>query len=85
MCVKRALVKVQLRISYAILLDACSIVDWCTLALSQGGTLDSTMPRLFWLIEEGAIGDRLDCQKVKDSSKMHSFRSSNSSTWTIWI
>jgi hypothetical protein len=72
-CVKRALVKEQLRISGAILLDAHSIVDWCTLALSQGGTLDSTVRRFFWLIEEGTIGDRLDCQTVRDSSKMHSF------------
>ena len=34
-CVKRALVKEQLKISAAELLDARSIVDWCSLALSQ--------------------------------------------------
>lgn len=73
-----------MRISGAILLDARSIVDWCTLALSQGGTQDSTVHRFFWLVEEGTIGDRLDCQTMKESSKIHSFQSSNSSTWTIW-
>ena len=38
-CVKRALVKGQLKISAAELLDACSIVDWYSLALSEGGLL----------------------------------------------
>ena len=38
-CVKRALVKKQLKISAAELLDAHSIVDWCSLALSQEGLL----------------------------------------------
>ena len=36
---KRALVKEQLKISATELLDARSIVDWCCLALSQGGLL----------------------------------------------
>ena len=38
-CVKRALVKEQLKILTIELLDARSIVDWCSLALSQGGLL----------------------------------------------
>ena len=38
-CVKRALVKEQLKISGAELLDAHSIVDWCSSALSRGGIL----------------------------------------------
>ena len=50
-CVKRALVKEQLKISGAELLDACSIVDWCSSTLSQGGTLDSVVHRFFWLVE----------------------------------
>ena len=83
-CVKRALVKEQLKISAAELLDACSIVDWCSLALSQWGNFYSVVCRFFWLVEEGSIGDRSDCATVRDSSKMHSFRSSDSSTWTIW-
>ena len=33
-CVKRALVKEQLKISAIELLDAYSIVDWCSLPLS---------------------------------------------------
>ena len=33
-CVKRALVKELLNISAVELLDVCSIVDWCSLALS---------------------------------------------------
>ena len=36
---KRAQVKEQLNISVAELLDAHSIIDWCSLALSQGGLL----------------------------------------------
>ena len=66
-CVKRALVKKQLKISTAELLDARSIFDWCSLALSQGGTLDSVVCRLFWLVEEGSIGDRSVCAIVRDS------------------
>ena len=38
-CVKRALVKEQLKISEAELLDAHSIIDWCSSTLSQGGLL----------------------------------------------
>ena len=38
-CVKRALVKDKLKISAVELLDARNIVDWCSLALSQGGLL----------------------------------------------
>ena len=83
-CVKRALVKEQLKISREKFSDARSIVDWCSSALSQGGTLDSTVRRFFWLVEEGIVGGRLDCHTIKDSSKMHSFRSSDASTWTIW-
>ena len=70
---KRALVKKQLNILGVELLDTRSIVDWCSLALSQGGTLDSMVQRFFWLVEEGSIGDRLDCATVRDSSIMHSF------------
>ena len=44
-CVMRALVKEPLKISTTELLDACSIVDWCSLTLSQGGTLDSMVHR----------------------------------------
>ena len=66
-CVKRDLVKEQLKISKIELLDARSIVDWCSLALSQGGTLDLVVRRFFWLVEEGSIGDRLDCATVRDS------------------
>ena len=65
-CVKRALVKEQLKILGAELLDACSIVDWCISTLSQGGTLDSAVHKFFWLIEEGAIGDRSYCATIKD-------------------
>ena len=64
---KRALVKEQLKILAAELLDARSIVDWCSLTLSQGGTLDSVVRRFFWLVEEGSIGDRSDCATVTDS------------------
>ena len=35
-CVKRALVKEQLKILAAKLLDARTIIYWCSLALSQG-------------------------------------------------
>ena len=66
-CVKRALIKEQLKISTTELLDARSIVDWCSLALSQGGTLDSVVHRFFWLVEEGSIGDRSNCAIVRDS------------------
>ena len=72
-CVKRALVKEQLKISAAELLDARSIVDWCSLALSQGGSLDSVVRKFFWFVEEGSIGDRSYCATVRDSSKMYSF------------
>ena len=81
---KRALVNEQLKILAAKLLDTHIIVNWYSLALSQGGTLDSVVHRFFWLVEEGSIGDRSDCATVRDSSKMHSFQSSDSSTWTIW-
>ena len=64
---KRALVKEKLKISTAKLLDARSIVDWCSLALSQGGTLDSVVRRFFWLVEEGSIADRSDCATMRDS------------------
>ena len=64
---KRALVKEQLKILTKKLLDARSIVDWCSLALSQGGTLDSVVHRYFWLVEEGSITDRSDCAIVRDS------------------
>ena len=57
----------QLKISAVEPLDACSIVDWCSLALSQGGTLDSVVHRFFWLVEEGSIDDRSDCATVRDS------------------
>ena len=83
-CMKRALVKKQVKISAVELLDACTIVDWFTSALSQGGTLDSIVYRLFQLVEEGSLGDILDCATVIDSSKMHSFYNSDCSTWTIW-
>ena len=66
-CVKRALVKEQLKISTTELLDARSIVEWCSLALSQGGTLNSVVHRFFWLVEEGSIGDRSDCAAGRDS------------------
>ena len=66
-CVKRALVKEQLKISTTELLDARSIVDWCSLTLSQGGTLDSVVRRFFWLVEEGSIAYRSDCAIVRDS------------------
>ena len=81
---KRALIKEQLNISTTKLLDAHSIVDWCSLALSQGGTLDSMVHKFLWLVKEGYIADRLDCATVRDSSKMHSLWSSDSSTGTIW-
>ena len=38
-CVKRDLVKEQLNILGAEILDARGIVDWCSLALSEGGLL----------------------------------------------
>ena len=38
-CVKRNVAKEQLKISGAKLLDARSIVDWCSSTLSQGGLL----------------------------------------------
>lgn len=66
-CVKRALVKEQLKVSVAELLNARSIVDWCSLALSLGGTLDSVVHRFFWLVEEGPIANRSDCAIVRDS------------------
>ena len=80
---KRALVKEQLKISTTELLDARSILDWCSSTLSQGGGLDLVVHRFFWLVKEESIGDRSDCATVRDSSKMHSFQRSNSSTWTI--
>ena len=64
---KRVLVKEQLNISAAELIDDRSIVDWCSLALSQGGTLDSMVRRFFWLVEKGSIGDRSNCAIVRDS------------------
>ena len=39
-CVKRALVKEKMKISAVELLDACTIADWCTSALSEGGILN---------------------------------------------
>ena len=57
-CVKRALVKEQLKISAAELLDARSII---------GGTLHSVVRRFFWLDEEGSIGDRSYCATMRDS------------------
>lgn len=81
---KRALVKEQLRILGANFSNARSIVDWCSSTLPNGGTLNSAVTRFFWLVEEGTVGDRLDCQTIKDSSKMHSFLSLDASTWTIW-
>ena len=66
-CVKRSLVKEQLKISREDLLDAHSIIDWCSSTLSQGETLDLVVCRFFWLVEEGSIGDRLDCAIVRDS------------------
>ena len=62
-----SLVKEKIKISATDLLDARSIVDWCSLTLSQGGTLDLVVHRFFWLVEEGSIGDRLDCSIVRDS------------------
>ena len=50
-CAKRALVKEKLKILTTELLDARSIGHWCSLALSQGGTLDSMVCRFFWLVE----------------------------------
>ena len=82
--VKRALVKEKLKILAVELLDAHSVVDWCSLSLSQGGTLDLVVHSFFWLVEEGSIVDRSDCAIVRDSSKIHSFESSDFSTWTIW-
>ena len=49
-----------------------------------GGTLNLVVCRLFWLVVEWSSGDISDCAIVRDSSKMYSFQSSNSSTWTIW-
>ena len=69
-----------MKISKVELLDAHSIVDWCSSTLSHEGNLDSIMHKLFWLVEEGSIGDRLDCATVIDSSKMHSIWSFDSST-----
>lgn len=83
-CLKRALVKEQLRISGANFSDARFIVDCCSSTLSHGDTLDSVVTRFFWLVEESTMGYRLDCQTIKDSSKMHSFLGSDASTWTIW-
>ena len=40
--------------------------------------------QFFWLVDEGSIDDRLDCAIVRDSEKMHSFQSCDSSTLTIW-
>ena len=57
-CVKRALVKEQLKILRADLLDAHNIVDWCSSTLSKGVTLDLVEYRFFWLVEEASIGDR---------------------------
>ena len=57
-CVKRALVKEQVKILGVDLLDAHSIVDWCISTSSQGGTLDSIVHRFFWFVEEGSIGDK---------------------------
>ena len=66
-CVKRALVKEQLKILGAQLLDARSIVNWYSLALPQWGTLDLVVHRFFWLVEEGSIGNRSNCATVRDS------------------
>ena len=69
---KRALVKEQLKISTTELLDARSIFDWCSLALSQGGTFDLVVRRFFWLVEEGSIGDRSDCATMRHQKCIHS-------------
>ena len=66
-CVKRALVKEQLKILRVELLDAHSIVDWCSLALSLWGTLDLVVHMFFWLVEEGSIANRSYCATVRDS------------------
>lgn len=84
-CVKRDLVKEKMNIrGGATFNDAHSIVDWCTYALSQEGTLDSQVSRFFWLVDEGIVGDKMECQTIRDYSKTHLVRSSDVSAWTIW-
>lgn len=81
---KRALVKEELNILEVALLDSCSIVNWRSLALSQGGSLDSAVCMFFWLVDEASIGGRSDCATTKDFSKTHSLYRFDSSTWAIW-
>ena len=84
-CVKRALSREQLKFEEkAKLKNAHEIVEWCNKYLYTGSSQNSTIKRFFYLVEENNIPSRYDCDTISGSAKWHSFRSSDSNTWTIW-
>lgn len=84
-CVKRALCREQLKFEEkAKFKNASAIVHWCSTTLSTGSSQNSTIRRFFWLVKEENILPRYDCDTINGSARWHSFKSSNSNTWTIW-
>ena len=60
-------------------------VDCCNRKISTRSSKNSAIQYFFWLIKEDKIISHHDCEITSGSSKWYSFRSSNASTWTIWI
>ncbi|KAH9304182.1 hypothetical protein KI387_008586, partial [Taxus chinensis] len=84
-CVKRALTREELKYKDgAKLKDAKSIVEWCTDNMARGSQENSTVCRYFWLIEEKHIANYEDCMTLTGSSDMHSFCSSDATSWAVW-
>ena len=59
-------------------------MDWCSANLSTGSSQNSTIRCFFWLVKEDNMLPRYDCDTINGSTRWHSFKSSNSNTWTIW-
>ena len=60
------------------------IVEWCNKYLYIGSSQNSIIRHFFCLVEEKNILSRNDYETISGSTKWHSFRSSDSNTWTIW-
>ena len=84
-CMKTALCRKQLKFEEkAKFKNAHDILEWCNKYLYTGSSQNSTIRHLFYLVEEKNIFSRYDYDTISKVAKWHSFRSSDSNTWTIW-
>ena len=84
-CIERGLSHEELKYKDgAILIDVKSIVQWCNATMGPGREAESTVHQFFWFIDNTKIAPYENCCTLIGSSELHSFRSSDSGSWSIY-